>query len=385
MRKIFCMVMLGLFITANFCTAAGAEDAVPTTVRVSIMDDRVSITLSIKGKYKICAYNPERMVMEGPFLSAKVSGTKEGLLVGNREIKAGQISVRVERDGNIYVDGRRFRGSVDIVRKDNGRLMVVNRLGLDEYLYGVLYHEVSHRWPMEALKVQAIAARTFALYQMRQNRSQPYDLRSDIYSQVYGGRTSEKWTTTAAVDRTKGEILTYKGDIFPTYYHATCGGHTEDAANLWNIDIEPLKGVPCNFCTASPHYRWSKDIFLWMLESKLKEAGYKIGAVASVAILSRNKSGRIDKLEIKDGFGTSVVLTGKDFRQILGPNDARSTNFKTSMQWGNLSLKGYGWGHGVGMCQWGAYGQAKKGKKADEILKYYYPGSEISTIDKIKL
>lgn len=397
MKKVLYIFAAVLFIIANCCMLAAADDPVPltsfgygasadpVTVRVAIIDDKASINLSLKGKYKIYAYNPERMVMDGPFLSAKVSCTKDGLLVGSREIKAGQVSVRTERDGNIYVDGRRFRGSIDIVRKDNGRLVVVNRLGLDEYLYGVLYHEVSHRWPMEALKVQAIAARTFALYQMRQNKNQPYDLRSDIYSQVYGGKTSEKWATTAAVDRTKGEILTYKGDIFPTYYHATCGGYTEDASKLWNIDIGPLKGVPCNFCTASPHYKWSKTILLLLFESKLKEAGYKIGAVASVKVLSRDTSGRVDKIEIKDGSGTAVVLTGKDFRQILGPNEARSANFEASLQWGNLALRGYGWGHGVGMCQWGAFGQSRKGKKYDEILKYYYPGSEISTIDKIKL
>ena len=93
----------------------------------------------------------------------------------------------------------------------------------------------------------------------------------------------------------------------------------------------------------------------------------------------------MDKVEIKDDAGTSIILTGKDFRQMLGPNDVMSTNFDVSIRWGSLVLDGLGWGHGVGMCQWGAYGQARKGKKVDEILQYYYPGSEISTIDKIKL
>lgn len=288
-------------------------------------------------------------------------------------------------DGSTFVDGRRFRGSVDVVKKDNGKFMVINKLPLDEYLYGVLYHEVSHHWPMEVLKAQAIAARTFALYQLRQNKTQSYDLRSDIYSQVYGGKTSEKWSTTMAVNRTKGEVLTYKGDIFPAYYHATCGGVTEDAANLWNLDIEPLRGVACPYCSDSPHYKWAKQIPLWSLEKTLRDNGYKLGKIATITILSKNKSGRVDKIEIKDDAGTSVVLTGKDFRQMMGPNDVRSTKFYASIKWGSLVLDGLGWGHGVGMCQWGAYGLARSGKKCDEILKYYYPGSEISTIDKIKL
>lgn len=283
-------------------------------------------------------------------------------------------------DGNTYINGRRFRGSVDIIKKDNGKQMAINRLGLDDYLYGVLYHEVSHRWPIEVLKAQAIAARTFALYQVRQNKSQPYDLRSDIYSQVYGGRTSEKWSTTRAVNLTKGKVLKYNGGIFPSYYHATCAGHTEDASNLWNIDMPPLKGVPCDFCKDSPHYRWTKDIPLQAVRDKLIGNGHTIGAIAAISVLSKNASGRADKLEIKDEAGASVVLTGKDFRQMIGPNEIRSTKFDISVKDGTLGIYGLGWGHGVGMCQWGAFGMARKGKKADEILKYYYPGAEIERL-----
>ena len=353
------------------------------TVRVSILDDRDGISLALKGRYKIYAINSERVVMEGPYLNVNISAIKDGLKIGPREIKVDGVKVKGAKDSNIYVDGRRFRGARDVIRKDNAKLMVINYLDLDEYLYGVLYHEVSHRWPMEVLKAQAIAARTFALYQARQNKLQPYDLRSDVYSQVYGGRASEKWSTTKAVNLTRDKILTYNGDILPAYYHATCAGYTEDASNLWNIDLPPLKGVPCNFCTNSPHYKWSKDIPLWELENKLKDNKYMIGKVASVSILSKNRSGRVDKLEIKDESGVSVILTGKDFRQTIGPNDVRSTKFDASIRWGSLVLNGFGWGHGVGMCQWGAYGQARQGKKAEEILKYYYPGAEITTIDKV--
>ena len=353
------------------------------TVRVSILDDRDGISLALKGRYKIYAINSERVIMEGPYLNVNISVIKDGLKIGPREIKVDGVKVKGAKDSNIYVDGRRFRGAIDVIRKDNAKLMVINYLDLDEYLYGVLYHEVSHRWPMEVLKAQAIAARTFALYQARQNKLQPYDLRSDVYSQVYGGRASEKWSTTKAVNLTRDKILTYNGDILPAYYHATCAGYTEDASNLWNIDLPPLKGVPCNFCTNSPHYKWSKDIPLWELENKLKDNKYMIGKVASVSILSKNRSGRVDKLEIKDESGVSVILTGKDFRQIIGPNDVRSTKFDASIRWGSLVLNGFGWGHGVGMCQWGAYGQARQGKKAEEILKYYYPGAEITTIDKV--
>jgi stage II sporulation protein D len=263
------------------------------------------------------------------------------------------------------------------------KILVVNNIGLDEYLYGVLYHEVSHRWPTECLKAQAIVARTFALEQMRQNKTEPYDLRCDIYSQVYGGRSGEKWSTSHAVDATRGKVLTFNGDIFPTYYHATCSGYTEDASNLWKVDLLPLKGVPCNFCGRSKHYRWRKEFPLQQVREKLNGGGYAIGPISTVEILTRNRSGRNDRIKISDTAGGSVVITGKDFRQLFGPNEVRSTKFDAEIKRGFLVLNGMGWGHGVGMCQWGAFGMSERGKKCDEILKYYYPGTEIMTIDKL--
>ncbi len=384
MKRIFYILPM-LFLISLMSAASGIslEKSLDTIIRVAIIDDRDSIYLSLKGRYKIYAINSDRVLMEGPFFSAIVKATKDGLQIEKRDIKVYGVKVKVARDSNIYVDSRRFRGDIDIMRKENGKLMVINYVELDDYLYGVLYHEVSHRWPMEVLKAQAIAARTFALYQARQSKFQPYDLRSDIYSQVYGGRTSEKWATTRAVNLTKDKVLSFDGDIIPAYYHATCAGYTEDASNLWNIDLAPLKGVECNFCKNSKHYKWAKDIPLWELENKLKDKGYKIGKISSTTVMSKNRSGRVDKLQIKDDAEISVILTGKDFRQIIGPNEIRSTKFDASIKWEHLTLDGFGWGHGVGMCQWGAYGMARRGKKCEEILKYYYPGTEITTIDKV--
>ncbi len=360
-----------------------AAPAATGTLRISVIDNKAKVYLVIKGPYKICAVDSDKIFMEGPRLRANVTATKTGIMIGKKEIAASGVEVKPYKDSDIYIDWKRFRGGTDIMRREGEKLSVINEIDIEDYLYGVLYHEVSHRWPMEVLKAQAIAARTFALYQKAQNKSQPYDLRNDIYSQVYGGRNSERWATTKAVNLTKGKVLTYDGRIFPAYYHATCAGHTEDASNLWNIDLPPLKGTACDFCKKSPHYRWTKEIGLWSLKAKLKDAGYTIGRIESVTVLSKNVSVRAEKIEIKDESGTSVIMTAKEFRQMIGPNEVRSTNFETSVKWNKLRLRGSGWGHGVGMCQWGAYGMARKGKRAEEILAYYYPGTEITTIDKV--
>jgi stage II sporulation protein D len=379
------ILVLSILVPALFFTlpAYSSNQRPDIKVRVAVIEDRGSINLSLKGKYFIYALDTGKLLKNGPYLNEKITASKDGLIFGRRAIGSSGVNIKVSRDSNIYVDSRRFRGNIDVMMKGNGKLLVINNIGLDEYLYGVLHHEVSHRWPAECLKAQAIVARTFALEQIRNNKAQPYDLRCDIYSQVYGGRTGEKWSTAHAVDSTRGKVLTFGGNIFSTYYHATCSGHTEDASNLWKVDLAPLKGVPCNFCGKSKHYRWTKEIPLNILELKLNASGYKVGRVVSVSVLSKNPSGRNDKIEIKDDAGGSVVLTGKDFRQVFGPNDVRSTKFDVEIKGRVLTLRGMGWGHGAGMCQWGAFGMSERGKKCEQILKYYYPGTEITTIDKL--
>ncbi len=370
------LCMLAVYTCPSFLFAAEPE----FPVRVCVVENADSVKLILKGHYEIYSLHSSEILKQGSYLNSKVSATKGGILVAGGELKTGGITIKTSKDSGIYIDERRFRGFIDIIRTDTSKLIVVNHLDIEKYLYGVLYHEVSHLWPMEALKAQAITARTFAVYQARKNTAQDYDLRRDIYSQVYGGRTSERWATNRAVDLTKGEVLKYRDELFPAYYHATCAGFTEDASNLWGIDIPPLKGGVCLWCGNSPHYRWSCEIPLSRINQKLNAAGYKLDGIISIGALARNKSGRIDKLEVKDSSAVTTIITAKDFRLILDPNVVRSLNFEPAIKGGDLVLKGLGWGHGAGMCQWGAHEMARKGKKTEEILKYYYPGADIAKL-----
>jgi stage II sporulation protein D len=150
------------------------------------------------------------------------------------------------------------------------------------------------------------------------------------------------------------------------------------------VDIPPLKGVECPYCKGSPHFQWHKTIPLAEIKEKLNSAGYKLDDLASISILSRDASNRIEKLELRDKAGAIMIVTAKDFRMILDPNTIRSANFEIEIKGGNAVINGLGWGHGVGMCQWGAYGMARAGKKTGQILKFYYPGAEIKKIDAIR-
>jgi stage II sporulation protein D len=254
---------------------------------------------------------------------------------------------------------------------------------VDEYVSGVLYHEVAPWWPMEALRAQAIVARTFALYQAKVNAHKDYDLVSTAYSQVYGGRTSERGRTSKAVRLTKNKVLTYKNKIFPTFYHATCAGHTENAANLWNINIPPLRGRECRFCQRSPHFKWKKNISLKGIEEALEKANFKVGLIKSIKVLDRDISKRITDLEITSTRGR-IKVDANHFRLAVGPNLIKSTNFTVEIKRREAYFSGLGWGHGVGMCQWGAFFMAKKRFNAEQILGYYYPESRLRNIEDIR-
>ena len=344
-------------------------------VRVAVLQDGPSFYLRIKGAFEI-QDESGRQVYKGKNLKKRLIKADSGkIILPGALLNLVRLKV-VPKSGYAYINNRLYRGRVSIVPKDNGRFLLVNELDLENYLRGILCNEIAPWWPLDALKAQAVVARTYALYQRQFTKNKDFDLTNDIYSQVYGGKTSEKWRSNRAVDLTKGEILTFKGNIFPAYYHAACAGHTEDAGLLWKVDLAPLKGVRCGFCAGSPHFKWQAEISSAQIKSKLSAKGFKIDYFDEIEIASLNPSGRINELEIK-GADNSLVISAKDFRQALGPNVLRSTNFTLKIISAKVYFAGLGWGHGVGLCQWGMYELAKSGKNYKEILEYYYPESDI--------
>jgi len=373
-RRIFISFLLisVLFIypSCGF-TMGAAPPRRDVPLRVLVVRDVKNVNLRIKGPYKIVDFQTKEVLRQGKKL--------RNLVVSTEDIGSEGIKILPGERARVYVNKRQFRGVIDIIKKEDKRLMVVNHIDLEEYLYGVLYHEVSHRWPVEVLKAQAITARTYALYQKLVSKNKYFDLAADIYSQVYGGRTSETWRTTRAVNLTQGRVLTYEAKIFPTYYHATCGGHTSEATTLWNIDVPALRSRVCNFCKVSPHYKWRKELSMEYIKRKLRDAGYEI-QIISVSILKRDETGRILDMILK-GKNSDIELSGNRFRLFIGPNTIKSTNFEIQTKGKHLIFYGKGWGHGIGMCQWGAYNMARKGWKVGEILGYYYPGADITRLE----
>ena len=376
MKKKVITTVIGLFLSCFIYGMLLAEQ--PNYIRVNIIKGVSSLRLHIEGFYEVRSSCQGQILYRGKDLNTTVTVYNGRILMGSINLRTNKAFIEA-RDQLILINGRTFRGAIEFIREDNKYLSVVNYAELEDYIKGILYHEASHYWPYEALKAQAVASRTYAVYQRQQSKNKDYDVTSDIYSQVYGGRTSERDRTNKAVDMTKGQILVYREKVFPAYFHATCGGHTEDASLLWDIDIAPLKGVKCGFCKESPHSSWHYVLTKTEIKNKLSGTKYKISSISDVVISGRDKSGRVTNLRILAS-GKDVVIPAKDFRHIIGPNIIRSTNFSVRSIKNDVIFEGIGWGHGVGMCQWGAYFMAKNGDTYDKILGYYYSGSQISSI-----
>lgn len=231
-----------------------------------------------------------------------------------------------------------------LIRSADDRISVVNTINIEDYVKGVLYHEVSHHWPIEVIKAQAVATRTYALYSI--NNSKDYDVTNDIYSQVYGGRNSERYRTGLAVERTASQILSFEGKILPAYFHACCGGMTQDASVLWKINVAPLKGVPCVFCKDAPHMNWKNNMRLKVIQDLLNTKGYKMGLIKEISVKQRDRSNRVVSLDVIGRGNEQLTIKADELRELLGPNTLKSNNYDIEMKGYYVDFIGHGWGMG---------------------------------------
>ncbi|RKY33003.1 MAG: hypothetical protein DRP74_01030 [Candidatus Omnitrophota bacterium] len=234
-RLIFCLMLVVSFQLSAFSSFAQSS----RDIRIAIIQDASSLVLESTGAYRITDSKTGETLNRGENLKTKVVAVEEGISFKVLGTFGNRILLEPGSSQGILINGRAYRGVIEFIRKEGKSVLAVNHINLEDYIKGILYHEVSHYWPMEALKAQAVACRTYAFYHIQQNSSKDFDLTSDVYSQVYGGKTSERYRTNKAVEETENTILLYLGKAFPAYYHATCGGHTVDASLLWSIDIIP--------------------------------------------------------------------------------------------------------------------------------------------------
>lgn len=387
MRIFFAVLVLALCLMAPHGAAETIlrsslplplDDGSLPVMKVAILQNADKVRLDFSSPYQITHPLTGEVLAEGlPSRDISLGISREGIRFGSRNLRSNSLVMKSE-DDSIQIEGRLYRSTVRVLKNAKGKLTVVNELPLEEYLKGVLPREVDVRWPMEALKAQAVASRTFAVFQSQKDPGAPFFLTSGVYSQVYGGKTSEHLRTNEAVEATAGQVLTYRDLIFPAYFHSTCGGKTTRADFNWSIMPHPsLGGIQCGFCQGTKFSSWKADLDLEEIRSRLARKGIRVGPIRQIEGLDRDRSGRFNRIAIHHS-GKIYRMRANDFRLIVDPDKLRSTLVNFQMVSGRLLVTGAGWGHGVGLCQWGTKGMADRGFSYENILRFYYPSSQIT-------
>ena len=357
--------------------AAPAAASASGTIRVAVAEAvRVAelrgtdIEASELGPCDSCAGSPWR--------TDAVHATVGGRMIDVDGRRALAFRLRSERP--IRLNGREYGGLLDLVANGGG-LAVVNELPLEDYVAGVLRGEVSERWPIEALRAQAIVARTYAAYYRLLNAGRAYHIVASTAHQQYTGRVPASSPFWGAVQETAGQVLYWEGELFPAFYHAESGGYTEDPRTVFAARNMPgLRPVVCQFSAGSPHFFWSLDLRLADVAEALRRHGSDVGGVTAIEVTERTASLRASAVTVRGTRGV-VRLRGNELRRIVGYDLLKSTLFAVAIDAGIAHFAGRGYGHGVGMCQWGARGMAEQGYTARAIVAFYYPGTTLGFLD----
>lgn len=419
------------------------------SVRVGIMEGENEIlfscsglfTISSKGKViftKKKSQGSWKITAQGHELVFENTDTGETIRVENDLIfRPDQISSYVKigkvQSGKGWhwenTRSRSYKGDIEFLNI-GGKITVVNEVGIEQYLYGVVPSEMSSESPVEALKAQAILARTNVFSKVgRKYKDKPYSLTSDVYSQVYTGIDKITEATSRAVDETRGLILTYKGKPVEALFHSVCGGYLESNDVVWSSAALPyLKAKPCSpsgsfsygdlknennfrkwinstpdsYCNlnnkqsgsklafAKKYFRWEKRYTREKLESIIRSTtGKNIGKLKDISVISRGPSGKAITVRVTGSSGSLDINKELNIRQKLSKPPLYSGNFYVEKNNSDKSgypsefvFRGAGFGHGTGMCQIGACGMADKGSNFDDILEFYFPGTDVTELDK---
>ena len=353
----------------------------------------IRVLISKNNNLRIRSDRSIPLIIEGKFFSSK---RIKGLTLKNEknrkilyfdknkqkkyDLKSNQKFQVSSSDGRgIWVGQKRFAGKLNLFVLDS-EILVVNVLGIEKYLNSVVGSEMPTKWPIEALKAQAIASRTYALKQKGNNL---FDIDSTQINQVYNGLESRTYKTIRAVKSTRSLVLTYKNKLINALFHSSSGGMTENSQDVWKNKYPYLSSVK-DFDKNNPKFRWQKKFS----SNELLNLFPKIGGLKNIEILEITSTGRVKNVKLIGAYG-SDQMSGVALRERLGLNSnfMRFKFFEEDLK-NNTNLKkglivfGQGSGHGVGMSQWGAKYLASRGQKAERILKYFYRGVQIKPFKK---
>ncbi len=360
------------------CVLLAAPVFCGQTVRVLLGENLKSVQIKTSGRVHVYALGQEKKykISQPQTLTVQFSGGK--LRLG--QLKAdGPLVIEPAAGTQMTFQKNTYTGRFYAV--PNGKtFQLIEYSDMEDYLLGVLPYEMSYSWPLEALKAQAVAARTFTLMQVQARQKNNFDLYSDVRSQMYKGSGKVYDSVQKAVSGTHGQVLRYQGNLFHTYYHANCGGGT-DNVQIWAgpkaSAIQPLSGTSCAYDKHSKSYSWNATVLAASVNQFVNKNGLA-GSVKKIKVAKRTATTRAETLEFTTNKGKKT-LSCAQFRLGVGAGLLKSCKItdisKTSK---GFAFAGHGFGHGIGLCQDGAKGMAQAGKNYKQILSYYFPNSTLT-------
>ena len=381
--------MMGLALGGLVGSGARADEPAPIRIRVRVGQELPAVRIrgfDLRwGGTSVASRRWDQMTEWG----LRCPGRRvEAVQVGGEAKFHAQGQLRVETPaGFLHWEGRPFRESLTVIADGRGRCQVVNHLDLEKYLDGLVNSEFSSAWAEGAVEAQIIAARTYALHQIREAVGRPgraFDVESSVRDQVYEGSAKEDWRASRLVQRTRGLILAVKrrgrNEPLKAFYHSTCGGTTELPQKVWGRGFPGFrKRVACSYCRVSPKFEWSWEATAGDLQRLASPQADP--ASIRIRIPSVDPEGRATRLVLswkEKGQTRARQMSPVEFRNRIGSTTVLSARFRVQeLEGGGVRLDGRGYGHGVGLCQWGAKVMGEQGKAAEEILRHYYPAAEL--------
>lgn len=376
-RLILCALLAP--VPLNFAADSGEGNS--AVIRVAISRNTPQFKLKTSGKvYALEIRTGQKYLLLGKSTYEVKYIDPARLAVAGATLASPVKLLAADGGDRVKLNGRFYKGDIYIKTAAAEKLEVIEHLSIEDYLYGVLPVEMSPNWPLEALKAQAVASRTYAL--KNANPKKDYDMTDGVETQVYNGASGMNSRIIDAVNSTRGEVLKYKGKLITAFFHACCGGHTASANSAWGeAVVKPLYGVKDPFCSDSTHFGWEYYATTRDLLAFIQKKGSTALKIKALRIYRRDRSGRVVKLRFATDSG-SFTVDASDLRKAFGNYDIKSTFISrvTPMK-GGYEFSGKGWGHGVGMCQDGARRMALNGRNYKKILLHYYPGASIKDAD----
>lgn len=349
-------------------------------VRVQLADGLKSAQIQISGKVYVYAESGGKKYKISKPQNLTVKLLSSGKLQLGKLTTEGPLILEPADKTQLTFQKNTYTGKFYFIPAGK-TFQVVEHTDLEQYLLGVLPYEMSYSWPIEALKAQAVAARTYTRMQLKGEKSN-FDLYNDVRSQMYKGSGKVYDSVREAVEGTAGQVLTYKGELFNTYYHANCGGGTDDA-KIWTGSsaptVKPLQGASCATDKDSKSYTWKATVPAASINKFINGKGLK-GSIRKIKIAKQTGTKRAVSLQFTTGKG-SQTLSCAQFRLSVGAGLLRSCKITSvSKSSGGFTFEGHGFGHGIGMCQDGTKGMAQNGKNYKQILENYFPSSTLTTL-----